>query len=50
VQCKVAHALAERGGIVSNPVIVHEQPVLYSADLGNCEALDAFDEDGISRS
>lgn len=26
----------------------HEQPVLYSADLGNCEALDSFDVDAIA--
>ena len=37
-----------RGGIVSNPVIAHEQPVLYSADFGSCEALDAFDGEGIA--
>ena len=29
-------------------MVAREQPVLYSADFGNCEALDSFDEDGIA--
>jgi S-adenosylmethionine decarboxylase len=29
-------------------VIAYEQPVLYSADFGNCEALGSFDGDGIA--
>ncbi len=33
---------------MNNPVIAHEQPVLYSADFGNCDALDAFDSVGIA--
>ncbi len=36
------------GGIVSNPVIPHEQPVLYSADFGSCDALAALDGDAIA--
>lgn len=34
--------------IVPVLVIAHEQPVLYSADLGSCEALGAFDGAGIA--
>lgn len=33
---------------MGHPVIPHEQPVLYSADFGNCDALDAFDGVGIA--
>jgi S-adenosylmethionine decarboxylase len=29
-------------------VIPHEQPVLYSADFADCQALDTFDGDGIA--
>ncbi|MDQ3213567.1 MAG: adenosylmethionine decarboxylase [Acidobacteriota bacterium] len=29
-------------------MIPHEQPVLYSADFGSCDALDTFDGDGIA--
>ena len=29
-------------------MIAHEQPVLYSADLGCCQALDAFDGEGLA--
>lgn len=29
-------------------MIAHEQPVLYSADFTDCEALDAFDAAGIA--
>jgi S-adenosylmethionine decarboxylase len=36
------------GGIVANPVIADEQPVLYSADLAHCEALDDFDGEGLA--
>ena len=36
------------GGILPTAVIPFEQPVLYSADLGSCQALDTFDADGIA--
>ncbi len=44
----LAHPCPSGGAIVDHPVIAHEQPVLYSADFGNCEALGSFDGDGIA--
>jgi S-adenosylmethionine decarboxylase len=33
---------------VPSRMILHEQPVLYSVDLGHCAALHAFDAEGIA--
>lgn len=47
--CSILYTPCPSGGvIVDHPVIDHEQPVLYSADFGNCEALGSFDGDGIA--
>ncbi|MEX2273557.1 MAG: adenosylmethionine decarboxylase [Vicinamibacterales bacterium] len=30
-------------------MITHVQPILYSVDFGNCDALNAFDAEGLAR-
>jgi S-adenosylmethionine decarboxylase len=45
---KIEQAGRRAGGILRTAVISHEQPMLYSADLGGCHALDTFDAEGIA--